>query len=42
MQVLINFSLYQIDLENMASKMPGCHEGGLALYKLMVEAVKNG
>ncbi|KAJ8551795.1 hypothetical protein K7X08_028238 [Anisodus acutangulus] len=23
------------DLENMASKMPGCHRGGFALYKLM-------
>ncbi|KAI5322130.1 hypothetical protein L3X38_031202 [Prunus dulcis] len=35
------FTVPMIDLENMASKMPGCHEGGLALYKLMVEAVKN-
>ncbi|CAL8999321.1 unnamed protein product [Prunus brigantina] len=35
------FTVPLIDLENMASKMPGCHEGGLALYKLMVEAVKN-
>ncbi|XP_006363353.1 nudix hydrolase 9 isoform X2 [Solanum tuberosum] len=25
------------DLENMASKMPGCHRGGYALYKLMVQ-----
>ncbi|KAM1205582.1 hypothetical protein ACFX2I_006383 [Malus domestica] len=30
-----------IELENMASKMPACHEGGFALYKMMVEAVKN-
>ncbi|KAF5751496.1 Nudix hydrolase 9 [Tripterygium wilfordii] len=29
------------DLENMASKMPGCHQGGFALYKLMVEALRN-
>ncbi|KAG6681574.1 hypothetical protein I3842_13G100600 [Carya illinoinensis] len=27
------------DLGNMASNMPGCHQGGLALYKLMVEAL---
>ncbi|GAB2286027.1 Nudix hydrolase 9 [Dionaea muscipula] len=26
------------DLENMSQMMPGCHEGGLALYKLMAEA----
>ncbi|KAJ4838123.1 hypothetical protein Tsubulata_039947 [Turnera subulata] len=30
-----------VDLENMASKMPGCHQGGFALYKLMVEASRN-
>nr|XP_028944281.1 nudix hydrolase 9 isoform X3 [Malus domestica] len=30
-----------IELENMASKMPACHEGGFTLYKMMVEAVKN-
>ncbi|THG05888.1 hypothetical protein TEA_030112 [Camellia sinensis var. sinensis] len=29
------------DLENMASKMPGCHQGGFALYKLMVEEMKD-
>ncbi|KAI3514201.1 hypothetical protein L1887_12520 [Cichorium endivia] len=28
------------ELENMASKMPGCHRGGFALYKLMLEAGK--
>uniref|UniRef100_A0A2P2KIV8 MutT/nudix family protein n=2 Tax=Rhizophora mucronata TaxID=61149 RepID=A0A2P2KIV8_RHIMU len=31
-----------VDLENMASKMPGCHQGGFALYKMtMVDASKN-
>ncbi|XP_019267326.1 PREDICTED: nudix hydrolase 9-like isoform X3 [Nicotiana attenuata] len=25
------------DLENMASKMPGCHRGGFALYNLMLQ-----
>ncbi|CAI0451904.1 unnamed protein product [Linum tenue] len=25
-------------LEHMKSKMPGCHQGGFALYKLMIEA----
>ncbi|KAF3650515.1 Nudix hydrolase 9 [Capsicum annuum] len=30
------------DLENMASKMPGCHRGGLALYKLMVQGTSDG
>ncbi|XP_030967627.1 nudix hydrolase 9 isoform X3 [Quercus lobata] len=29
------------ELENMTSKMPGCHQGGFALYKLMVESLKN-
>ncbi|XP_023761062.1 nudix hydrolase 9 [Lactuca sativa] len=29
------------ELENMASKMPGCHRGGFALYKLMLECGKN-
>ncbi|XP_074359226.1 nudix hydrolase 9 isoform X2 [Apium graveolens] len=28
------------DLESMASNMPGCHQGGYALYKLMVDAMK--
>ncbi|KAA8543924.1 hypothetical protein F0562_021899 [Nyssa sinensis] len=28
------------DLESIASKMPGCHQGGFALYKLMLEAAK--
>ncbi|KAK4851162.1 hypothetical protein QYF36_012878 [Acer negundo] len=35
------YTVSMIDLENMASKMPGCHQGGFALYKLMVEALKN-
>ncbi|KAK9940347.1 hypothetical protein M0R45_017013 [Rubus argutus] len=35
------YTVPMIELENMASKMPGCHEGGFALYKLMVEAGKN-
>ncbi|RVW66063.1 Nudix hydrolase 9 [Vitis vinifera] len=29
------------DLKDMTSKMPGCHQGGFALYMLMVEAVKD-
>lgn len=33
-------SIYQKDLESMASNMPGCHQGGYALYKLMIEAAK--
>ncbi|XP_004505913.1 nudix hydrolase 9 [Cicer arietinum] len=28
------------ELENMASRMPGCHQGGFALYKLMVDTRK--
>ncbi|CAK9169558.1 unnamed protein product [Ilex paraguariensis] len=28
------------DLESMTTKMPGCHQGGFALYKLMVETLK--
>lgn len=35
------YTVSTVDLENMASKMPGCHQGGFALYKLMVEALKN-
>ena len=30
----------QIELESMTSRMPGCHRGGFALYKSMVEARK--
>ncbi|XP_009782328.1 nudix hydrolase 9 isoform X3 [Nicotiana sylvestris] len=31
------YAVSMSDLENMASKMPGCHRGGFALYKLMVQ-----
>ncbi|XP_057507377.1 nudix hydrolase 9 isoform X1 [Actinidia eriantha] len=31
------YTVSMSDLENIASKMPGCHQGGFALYKLMVE-----
>ncbi|XVF05582.1 hypothetical protein REPUB_Repub05bG0185100 [Reevesia pubescens] len=34
------YTVSMIELESMASKMPGCHQGGFALYKLMVEALK--
>nr|XP_018625586.1 nudix hydrolase 9 isoform X9 [Nicotiana tomentosiformis] len=36
----VSTQLYAVsmsDLENTASKMPGCHRGGFALYKLMVQ-----
>ncbi|KAK3028724.1 hypothetical protein RJ639_038615 [Escallonia herrerae] len=29
------------EVESMASKMPGCHQGGFALYEFMVEAAKD-
>ncbi|XP_074295122.1 nudix hydrolase 9 isoform X2 [Silene latifolia] len=29
------------ELENMAWKMPGCHHGGYALFRLMVDATKS-
>ncbi|XP_062081919.1 nudix hydrolase 9 [Humulus lupulus] len=32
------YTVSMMELENMTSKMPGCHHGGYALYKLMVEA----
>ncbi|KAK9055401.1 hypothetical protein SSX86_026484 [Deinandra increscens subsp. villosa] len=35
------YSIHPSELENMASKMPGCHRGGFALYKLMLEAGNN-
>lgn len=35
------YTVSMIELEDMASKMPGCHQGGFALYKLMVEAQKD-
>ncbi|KAG5578622.1 hypothetical protein H5410_058756 [Solanum commersonii] len=31
------YAVSMSDLEDMASKMPGCHRGGYALYKLMVQ-----
>ncbi|KAE8038971.1 hypothetical protein FH972_011429 [Carpinus fangiana] len=34
------YAVSMIDLENMTSNMPGCHQGGFALYKLMAEALK--
>ncbi|XP_019106576.1 nudix hydrolase 9 isoform X2 [Beta vulgaris subsp. vulgaris] len=34
------YAISKDDLENLACKMPGCHHGGLALYRLMLEAVK--
>ncbi|KAM7266727.1 hypothetical protein ACFE04_004624 [Oxalis oulophora] len=34
------YTLSMPDLEKMRTKMPGCHHGGFALYKLMVEALK--
>ncbi|KAK8641557.1 hypothetical protein V6N13_010954 [Hibiscus sabdariffa] len=35
------YTLSMIEVEQMTSKMPGCHQGGFALYKLMIEASKN-
>ncbi|GMN24388.1 hypothetical protein TIFTF001_000547 [Ficus carica] len=35
------YTVSMTELENMTSKMPGCHHGGFALYKLMVEAQKD-
>ncbi|XP_058109857.1 nudix hydrolase 9 isoform X2 [Magnolia sinica] len=29
------------ELKNMASRMPGCHRGGFALYEMMVETAKD-
>ncbi|WCJ41164.1 hypothetical protein M5689_022046 [Euphorbia peplus] len=34
------YTVTMMEVENMLSKMPGCHQGGFALYKLMVEALK--
>ncbi|XP_060170257.1 nudix hydrolase 9 isoform X2 [Lycium barbarum] len=31
------YAVSMSDLEDMTSKMPGCHRGGFALYKLMVQ-----
>ncbi|XP_021889152.1 nudix hydrolase 9 [Carica papaya] len=35
------YTVSMIELEDMTLNMPGCHQGGFALYKLMVEASKN-
>ncbi|XWS53187.1 hypothetical protein CRYUN_Cryun11dG0136400 [Craigia yunnanensis] len=35
------YTVSMTELEHMTSKMPGCHQGGFTLYKLMVEASKN-
>ncbi|XP_002284515.1 nudix hydrolase 9 isoform X2 [Vitis vinifera] len=35
------YTVSRNDLKDMTSKMPGCHQGGFALYMLMVEAVKD-
>ncbi|KAK1420789.1 hypothetical protein QVD17_22655 [Tagetes erecta] len=35
------YTIHSSELENMSSKMPGCHRGGFALYKLMLEAGNN-
>ncbi|KAF3453800.1 hypothetical protein FNV43_RR04241 [Rhamnella rubrinervis] len=35
------YTVTMSDLENMAFRMPGCHQGGFALYKLMIEAQKD-
>ncbi|MED6158518.1 Nudix hydrolase 9 [Stylosanthes scabra] len=34
------YALSMAELESMTSRMPGCHRGGFALYKSMVEAAK--
>ncbi|KAK6142184.1 hypothetical protein DH2020_002996 [Rehmannia glutinosa] len=34
------YTMSMSNLADIASKMPGCHQGGLALYKLMVDAAK--
>ncbi|PHU03294.1 Nudix hydrolase 9 [Capsicum chinense] len=35
------YTVSMSDLENMASKMPGCHRGGYVLYKLMVQGTSD-
>ncbi|KAI4322186.1 hypothetical protein L6164_021903 [Bauhinia variegata] len=35
------YAVSMIELENMASRMPGCHRGGFALYKLMFDSMKS-
>lgn len=34
------YAVPMIEVENMTSRMPGCHRGGFALYKLMVDTRK--
>ncbi|KAH1220504.1 Nudix hydrolase 9 [Glycine max] len=34
------YAVPMIEIENMTSRMPGCHRGGFALYKLMVDTRK--
>ncbi|KAJ1431945.1 NUDIX hydrolase domain [Sesbania bispinosa] len=34
------YAVPMIELENMASRMPGCHRGGFALYKLMADTMR--
>lgn len=34
------YTVSMIELERMSSKMPGCHQGGFALFKLMVESTR--
>ncbi|XP_042044927.1 nudix hydrolase 9-like [Salvia splendens] len=34
------YTMPMSDLARIMPKMPGCHQGGFALYKLMVDAVK--
>ncbi|KAE9616637.1 putative NUDIX hydrolase domain-containing protein [Lupinus albus] len=35
------YAVSMVDLQNMTSRMPGCHRGGFALYKSMAESKKN-
>ncbi|KAF8402818.1 hypothetical protein HHK36_010909 [Tetracentron sinense] len=35
------YAVSRVELENMTSKMPGCHRGGFALYELMVDTVND-
>uniref|UniRef100_A0A7C8Z3I0 Nudix hydrolase domain-containing protein n=1 Tax=Opuntia streptacantha TaxID=393608 RepID=A0A7C8Z3I0_OPUST len=35
------YAVSEDELANLTSKMPGCHHGGFALYKLMIETQKN-
>ncbi|XP_038901217.1 nudix hydrolase 9 isoform X2 [Benincasa hispida] len=35
------YTVPMIDIENVTSKMPGCHHGGFYLYKLMLQAAND-